>query len=192
MLAVGATPALAVESPYLPLAQAGGGPMVLAEEPAQNEDINTIMVRYKQGDYFEKIPSMPVEQRRKLMEYYKKGREAGVKDRLLATGMGSVVSGYSDIETVRNFVQTYQKTGKMGKYLPLPYLSFTNAAEKFPEAQVMFASELEATKKMEAQIKSILEAITADAEREGADARRRTADAEKRIELLNQILKALK
>lgn len=182
----------ALESPYLPLAQAGGGSLVLQEEPAQNEDIRTIMLRYKQGDYFDKIPAMPAEQCRKLMDYYKKGRQAGVKDRLLAVGMGSVVVGYSDIEAVRAFVSEYQKTGKMGKYLPLPYLSFTNAAEKFPEAQVIFASELEATQKMEAQIKSILAAITADAEKRTADAEKRTAKAREDIELLQKILKALK
>lgn len=185
LLAVSAAPALALESPYLPLAQAGGGALVLAEEPAQNEDIKTIMVRYKQGDYFEKMALMPVEQRRKLMDYYKKGRAAGIKDRLLAVGMGSIVVGYSDIEAVKVFVAEYQQTGKTGKYLPLPHISFTNAAEKFPEAQVMFASELEATKKMEAQIKAILEAIIADADR-------RSAETQKRIDFLNQLLKTMK
>ena len=192
LLAVGAAPALAAESPYLPLAQAGGGALVLAEEPAQNEDIKTIMVRYKQTAKLEKIPSMPVEQRRKLMEYYKKGRAAGVKDRLLAVGMGSIVLGYSDIEAVKVFVAEYQQTGKTGKYLPLPHISFTNAAGKFPEAQVMFASELEATKKMEVQIKAILEAIIAENRRETAENRRETAEMRKQIEFLDQILKAMK
>jgi len=193
---------------------------VQAEEPHQSAEIKTIMERYKQGDEFAKIPAMSAEQRNKLMTYFRKGKEAGVKDRLLATGMGSIVSGYGDIEAVRVFVSEYQATGKMGKYLPMPYLSFSNAAEKFPEAAVLFANELEATKKMEAQIKSILEAITQDAERrtqdaerEGMEARRRTQDAERRtqdaerrtqdaerrtqkaredIYLLQQILKALK
>ena len=200
LLAVSAAPALALESPYLPLAQAGGGALALAEEPAQNEDIKTIMVRYKQGDYFEKIALMPVEQRRKLMDYYKKGRAAGIKDRLLAVGLASIVGGYSDIEAVKVFVSEYQKTGKTGKNIPLPHVNFVNATEDFPEAmQVMFASELEATKKMEAHIKAILEAITADAERrtadaerEGADARRRSAKAQEDIKLLEQILKAMK
>lgn len=192
LLAVSAAPALALESPYLPLAQAGGGALVLAEEPAQNEDIKTIMARYKQGDYFEKIALMPVEQHRKLMDYYKKGRAAGIKDRLLAVGMGSIVVGYSDIEAVKVFVAEYQQTGKTGKYLPLPHISFTNAAEKFPEAQVMFASELEATKKMEAHIKAILEAIIADADRRSADADRRSAETQKRIDFLNQLLKTMK
>ncbi len=73
----------------------------------------------------------------------------------------------------------------MGKYLPLPYLSFTNAAEKFPEAQAMFASELEATKKMEAQIKSILEMIT-------AENRQATAELRKQIQFLDGILKGIK
>lgn len=174
------------ESPYLPLAaNEGGVSLVLKEEPSQNADIKTIMERYKQGEYFEKIASMPVDQRQKLMEYYKKGKEAGVKDRLLATGLGSLVSGYSDIEAVKVFVSEYQKTGKTGKYLPLPNVSFTNAAEKFPEAQAMFASELEATKKMEAQIKSILEMIIADADK-------RSADMQKRIDFLNGILKGMK
>lgn len=185
LLAMGTAPALAVESPYLPLAQAGGGILVLAEEPAQNEDIKTIMARYKQTAELEKIPSMPVEQRRKLMEYYKKGRAAGVKDRLLAVGMGSIVVGYSDIEAVKVFVAEYQKTGKTGKYLPLPHISFTNAAEKFPEAQVLFASELEATMKMEAQIKAILEAIIAESQRQSAEYR-------KQIEALDRILKLTK
>lgn len=199
LLAVGAAPALAVESPYLPLAQAGGGALALAEEPAQNEDIKTIMVRYKQTAELEKIPSMPVEQRRKLMEYYKKGRAAGVKDRLLAVGMGSIVLGYSDIEAVKVFVAEYQQTGKTGKYLPLPHISFTNAAGKFPEAQVMFASELEATKKMEAQIKAILEAIIADADRrseesqrQSAESQRQSAEYRKQIEALDRILKLTK
>lgn len=191
LLALNAT-TLALESPYLPLAQAGGRSLVLQEEPAQNKDIKTIMLRYKQGDYFDKIPSMPAEQRRKLMDYYKKGWQAGVKDRLLAVGMGSVVVGYSDIEAVRAFVSEYHKTGKMGKYLPLPYLSFTNAAEKFPEAQVMFASELEATKKMEAQIKAIIEGSIAEAERQTAEAERQTAELRRQIEFLDKILKGLK
>ncbi len=181
------------ESPYEPLAaNEGGVTLVLKEEPSQNADIKTIMERYKQGEYFEKIASMPVNQRQKLMEYYKKGKEAGVKDRLLATGLGSLVSGYSDIEAVKVFVSEYQKTGKMGKYLPLPYLSFTNAAEKFPEAQTMFASELEATKKMEAQIKSIIEMIGAEADKRSAEADKRSADMQKRIDFLNGILKGMK
>lgn len=79
------------ESPYEPVAANGKTELVLKEEPSQNADIKTIMERYKQAAEFEKIPSMPTEQRRKLMEYYKKGKEAGVKDRLLATGMGSIV-----------------------------------------------------------------------------------------------------
>ncbi|MFB0965258.1 MAG: hypothetical protein QMC36_06300 [Patescibacteria group bacterium] len=180
-------------SPYEPLAaNEGGVTLVLKEEPSQNADIKTIMERYKQGEYFEKIASMPVGQRQKLMEYYKKGKEAGVKDRLLATGLGSLVSGYSDIEAVKVFVSEYQKTGKMGKYLPLPYLSFTNAAEKFPEAQTMFANELETTKKMEAQIKSIIELSSADADKRSADADKRSADMQKRIDFLNGILKGIK
>ena len=165
---------------------------VQAEEPHQNVEIKTIMERYKQGAEFERIPSMTAEQRGKLMAYYHTGKAAGVKDRLLATGMGSIVAGYSDIDAVRAFVETYQKTGKMGKYLPLPHVSFTNAAEKFPEAQTMFASELEATKKMEAQIKSILEAITQDAERRTQDAERRIRKAQEDIKLLQQILNAIK
>ncbi len=186
LLAVGVAPALAVESPYLPLVQAGGGALALAEEPAQNEDIKTIMVRYKQTAELEKIPSMPVEQRRKLMDYYKKGRAAGIKDRLLAVGLASIVGGYSDIEAVKVFVSEYQKTGKTGKNIPLPHVNFVNATEDFPEAmQVMFASELEATKKMEAHIKAILEAII-------AENRRETAEMRKQIEFLDQILKALK
>lgn len=80
------------ESPYEPIAANDGGVvLVLKEEPSQNADIKTIMERYKQGDYFEKIASMPVNQRQKLMEYYKKGKEAGVKDRLLAGGIGGIV-----------------------------------------------------------------------------------------------------
>ena len=110
----------------------------------------------------------------------------------MATGMGSIVLGYSDIEAVKVFVAEYQKTGKMGKYLPLPYLSFTNAAEKFPEAQTLFANELETTKKMEAQIKSILEMISAEAKRESAEAKRESAEAKERIRVLNEILKAIK
>lgn len=181
------------ESPYLPLAaNEGGVSLVLREEPSQNTDIKTIMERYKQGEYFEKIASMPVDQRQKLMEYYKKGKEAGVKDRLLATGLGSLVSGYSDIEAVKVFVSEYQKTGKMGKYLPLPYLSFTNAAEKFPEAQAMFASELEATKKMEAQIKSILEMIIVENRQATAENRQATAELRKQIQFLDGILKGIK
>lgn len=95
-----------------------------------------------------------------------------MKDRIVAIGMGSIVGGYSDIEDVKTFVSEYQKTGKTGKSIPLPYVNFVNATEDFPEAQAMFASELEATKKMEAQIKSILEIITADAEKRTADAER--------------------
>ena len=187
LLAVGVAPALAAESPHLPPAKAGGGALALAEEPAQNEDIKTIMVRYKQTAELEKIPSLPVEQRRKLMDYYKKARAAGIKDRLVAVGLGSIVLGYADIEGMRAWVAEYKATQRVPKQtnLPLPYVSFTNAAEKFPEAQVMFASELEATKKMEAQVKAILEAI-------GADADRRSAEIQKRIDFLNQILKALK
>lgn len=65
------------ESPYLPLAaNEGGVSLVLKEEPSQNADIKTIMERYKQGAKFEKIASMSVEQRRKLMEYYKKAKAA--------------------------------------------------------------------------------------------------------------------
>lgn len=89
-----------------------------------------------------------------------------MKDRLIAVGLGSIVGGYSDIEDVKTFISEYQKTGKMGKNIPLPYVNFLNATEDFPEAQTMFANELAATKKMEVQIKSILEMITADAERE--------------------------
>jgi hypothetical protein len=188
-----------IKSPYGEVAASGKTELALKEEPSQNADIKTIMERYKQGAEFEKIAAMPAEQRRKLMEYYKKGKEAGVKDRLLATGMGSIVMGYSDIEAVRTFVQEYQKTGKMGKYLPLPHLSFTNAAEKFPEAMVMFANELETTKKMEAQIAGIIEKIGADADKRTADARERTAESEKRsaeyrkqIEALDRMLKLLK
>lgn len=80
----------------------------------------------------------------------------------------------------------------MGKYLPLPYLSFTNAAEKFPEAQAMFASELEATKKMEAQIKSIIEMIAADADKRSAENRQATAELRKQIQFLDSILKGIK
>lgn len=193
LLVVGAAPALAVESPYLPLAQAGGGALVLAEDPAQNEDIRTIMVRYKQAARLEKIPLMPVEQRRKLMDYYKKGRAAGVKDRLLAVGMGSIVEGYSDIEDVKVFVSEYQKTGKTRKEIPLPHVNFVNATEDFPEAmQVMFASELEATKKMEVHIKAILESIIADAERRSAESQRRSAEYREQIEALDRILKLTK
>lgn len=57
-----------------------------ADEPHQNAEIKTIMERYKQGAEFERIPSMTAEQRGKLMAYYLKGKAAGVKDRLLATG----------------------------------------------------------------------------------------------------------
>ncbi len=171
-----------LESPYEPVAANGGAELVLKEDPARNAEIKTIMERYKQGAEFEKIASMPAEQRRKIMEYYARGREAGVKDRLLATGMGSIVSGYGDIEAVRVFVSEYQKTGKMGKYLPMPYLSFSNAAEKFPEAAVLFAGELEATKKMEAQIRSILEAITQDAAKRADADRQASADAAKRAD----------
>lgn len=179
---------------------------VQAEEPHQNAEIKTLMERYKQGAEFEKIASMPGEQRNKLLMYFRKGKEAGLKDRLLATGMGSIVAGYGDIEAVRVFVSEYQATGKMGKYLPMPYLSFSNAAEKFPEAAVLFASELEATKKMEAQIKSILEAITQDAERrtqeyrrqgeeyrrQAEEDRRQTQELRKKIEFLDMLLKGMK
>ncbi|MDP1613217.1 MAG: hypothetical protein Q8M11_19340 [Sulfuritalea sp.] len=174
-----------LKSPYGELAANGKTELALKEEPSQNADIKTIMERYKQGAEFEKIAAMPAEQRRKLMEYYKKGKGAGVKDRLLATGMGSIVMGYSDIEAVRTFVQEYQKTGKKGKYLPMPHLSFTNAAEKFPEAMVMFANELEITKKMEVQIAGIIEKVT-------ADAKERTAEYRKEIEALDRILKLMK
>lgn len=194
LLAVSAAPALAVESPYLPLAQAGGGALVLAEEPAQNEDIKTIMARYKWGHYFDKIPAMPTEQRRKLMDYYKKAREVGVKDRLIAGGLASLVMGYADIEGMRAWVAEYKATQRVPKKtnLPMPYVSFTNATEKFPEAQAMFASELEATKKMEAQVKAILEAIGADAERRSAESQRRSAEYREQIEALDRILKLTK
>jgi len=179
---------------------------VQAEEPHQSAEIKTIMERYKQGDEFAKIPAMSAEQRNKLMTYFRKGKEAGVKDRLLATGMGSIVSGYGDIEAVRVFVSEYQATGKMGKYLPMPYLSFSNAAEKFPEAAVLFTNELEATKKMEAQIKSILELMAQDAKRQGEEAKRQGEEAKrqgeeakrqgeeyrKSIKLLEQLLNATK
>lgn len=118
LLAVGVAPALAAEPSQLP--QAGGMGAVLAEEPAQNEDIKTIMVRYKQGEYLEKIPSMPLEQRRKLMAYYKKAREAGVKDRLVATGLGSIVVGYSDIEAIRDYVEMYKKREMWGSICRCP------------------------------------------------------------------------
>ena len=201
LLAVSTAPVLALESPYLPLAQVGGGALALAEEPAQNEDIKTIMVRYKQGEYFEKIPSMPVEQRRKLMDYYKKAREVGVKDRLIAGGLASLVRGYAQIEGARAWVAEYKDTQRVPKQtkLPMPYVNFRIATEDFPEAQVMFASELEATKKMEVQIKAILEAVGAEAERQSAEYRgqsaeyrRQSAEARKSIELLEQILKAVK
>lgn len=72
-----ATPAgMAAESPYEPVAANGKTELVLKEEPSQNADIKKIMERYKQTAEFEKIPSMPTEQRRKLMEYYKKAKEA--------------------------------------------------------------------------------------------------------------------
>ncbi len=72
-----ATPAgMAVESPYEPVAANGKTELVLKEEPSQNADIKKIMERYKQAVEFGKIPSMPTEQRRKLMEYYKKAKEA--------------------------------------------------------------------------------------------------------------------
>lgn len=65
------------ESPYEPIAaNEGGVTLVLKEEPSQNADIKAIMERYKQGAKFEKIASMPTEQRRKLMEYYKKAKSA--------------------------------------------------------------------------------------------------------------------
>lgn len=105
-----------------------------------------------------------------------------MKDRLIAIGMGSIVGGYSDIEDVKIFVSEYQKTGKMGRNIPLPYVNFANATEDFPEAQTMFASELEATKKMEAQIKAIIELSAADADK-------RSAEYRKQIEALDRILK---
>jgi len=94
----------------------------------------------------------------------------------------------------------------MGKYLPMPYLSFSNAAEKFPEAAVLFTNELEATKKMEAQIKSILELMAQDAKRQGEEAKRQGEEAKrqgeeakrqgeeyrKSIKLLEQLLNATK
>jgi hypothetical protein len=195
-----------IKSPYGEVAASGKTELALKEEPSQNADIKTIMERYKQGAEFEKIAAMPAEQRRKLMEYYKKGKAAGVKDRLLAGGMGGIVRGYGDIAEVRLFIEEYQKTGKKRNTLPLPYLNFSNAAEKFPEAGVMFASELDITKKMEVQIKSILESIAADADKRAADADKRaaenrqataenrqaTAENRKQIEALDRILKLLK
>lgn len=115
-----------------------------------------------------------------------------MKDRLIAVGLGSIVGGYSDIEDVKVFVSEYQKTGKMGKNIPLPYVNFVNATEDFPEAQTMFASELAATKKMEAQIKSILEMITAENRQATAENRQATAELRKQIQFLDGILKGIK
>lgn len=189
------------ESPYEPIAVVGAvagavsnmnGTLALKEEPSQNDDVKVIMARYKQNSEFDRIPSMPTEQRRKLMEYYKKAKEAGVKDRLIATGMGSIVLGYSNIEAVRTFVQEYHKTGKMGKHLPLPYVSFTNAAEKFPEAQILFSSELESTKKMDEQIKTILDSIAADSDKRSADAKKQAEEYRQSIKILEKLLGAIK
>ncbi|QRM18920.1 hypothetical protein GBK02_05700 [Dechloromonas sp. TW-R-39-2] len=200
LLAVGAAPAQALESPYLPLAQAGGGPLVLKEDPAKDPVLLELLGKFNKKTALEKLPILTISQRERIMGYYKLARsQPDISDRTVANGVSGMVLGYVEIDDVRRFVDEYAKTGKLPKGLPLPYANFKGASEKFPWAEIYLANELSSTKKLDEQIGVILDTVIADADRrsEEADrrseeARRQGEDARKSIELLKQLLKAVK
>ncbi|MFZ4539189.1 hypothetical protein [Propionivibrio sp.] len=212
-LAVGAAPVVAVESPYLPLAQAGGGGLVLKEDPAKYPVLLELLGKFKRKTILERLPTLTVSQRERIMGYYKLARsQPEISERTIANGVSGMVLGYVEIEDVRRFVEEYTKTGKLPKGLPLPFSNFKNASEKFPGAENYLASELSSTKKLDEQISVILDAVIADAEKKASDADKKASDADKKasdadkageiarkktvenrkqIELLEQLLKAM-
>ena len=179
LLTVGAAPSLAVESPYLPLAQAGGGALVLKEDPAKDPVLLELLGKFNKKTALEKLPTLNVSQRERIMSYYKLARshQPGINDRAVASGVSGMVLGYVEIEDVRRFVDEYAKTGKLPKGLPLPYANFKGASEKFPGAEIYLANELSGTKRLDDQISLTLDMAL--------------ADSEKRIKILDEILRQI-
>lgn len=155
-----------------------------AEDPARSAEIRSIMAAVMRDAEFEQIAGMSDEQRRKLWDYYQQGKAAGIKEAALGMGLGAVVRGHAAVVDLRRFVAAYKETGKQSGRLTSPHPEFAAAAEKFPEAARLLASELETARKMSDEIAQIrlpsaviLARWNADRERQAADGHRRVADA---------------
>jgi hypothetical protein len=154
-----------------------------AEDPSRSAEIRSAMAGVMRDAEFERIALMSEEQRRKLWDYYRQGKAAGVKDAALGLGLATVVRGFAAVEDVRAFIAAYQASGKQSGRLPFPHLEFAAAVDKFPEAGRLLAKELESAQKMANEIVTIrgasaasLQRLNADSQRQAADAYRRAAD----------------
>jgi hypothetical protein len=154
-----------------------------APDPARDPELRAAMANAMQTPQFERIAALSEEQRRKLGEYFRAGKAAGVKGTVLGMGLGALVRGFVAVEEVRKFVAAYRETGRQTGRLPLPHPDFAAAAERFPDAAKRLAPELDAARKMGDEIKTIRTAsatnpdrLYADDDRQAADGFRRAAD----------------
>lgn len=148
-----------------------------AEDAAHSAGIRAAMADAMRDAEFGQIAGLSDEQRRKIADYHRQGKAAGLGERVLGIGLGALVGGFVAVEDLRRFIAAHKESGAQSGRLPFPHLHFAAAADKFPEAGRLLARELEAAGKMAAEIQTIRRLSPAALDRLDADGKRRAADA---------------
>lgn len=152
-------------------------PPPAAEDAAHSAGIRAAMADAMRDAEFGQIAGLSDEQRRKIADYHRQGKAAGLGERVLGIGLGALVGGFVAVEDLRRFIAAHKESGAQSGRLPFPHLHFAAAADKFPEAGRLLARELEAAGKMAAEIQTIRRLSPAALDRLDADGKRRAADA---------------
>ena len=137
-------PAIATESPYVPLADASGKTQLVLKEDVKGKEelflaFNTSKKPQERLDLFNKLTP---EYQKKVITYYQVGKKEQPNEKILMKGVYNLMDLYDNIEIAKRAIVEYNKTGREPSEKSLGLISFMkHVINAFPSAPTLIDVE---------------------------------------------------
>ena len=205
LLTVGIATALAVESPYLPLAATGDAVVLVEKERVGLErEFKALLEANGKSKYLEQYAVLEPKAKDKIASSYRILQTKGLEDKKTAAATAALIESGLGVQNAKTIIREWTKNKKDANLETYTVAQKIRAVAKLaPEILEFYdIAELEEIDRLQIEVlqaqTAAIEQRSADADKRSADADKRSADADKRsaanrkeIERLHAVIKRL-